>query len=144
MKKKINLLLIILWMILIFVMSSFNANDSANQSNIIVHFISYVFNINNLELLSFIVRKLAHFSEYFLLGLLVTIDFNVITKSTKYLTVMLSCFLTGIFTALIDESIQTFTPGRAGMVMDVWLDFSGFLFAFSFMTIYIKSHYMVK
>ena len=71
MKKTINLLLIILWMIFIFVMSSFNANDSANQSNIIVHFISYVFNINNLELLSFIVRKLAHFSEYLILGILI-------------------------------------------------------------------------
>ncbi len=138
--KIIPFILTVLTVLFIWFNSFMNSDNSELQSG----FVLDLFNNIGITVSEHFIRKMAHFSEYFLLGLLVTIDFNVITKSTKYLTVMLSCFLTGIFTALIDESIQTFTPGRAGMVMDVWLDFSGFLFAFSFMTIYIKSHYMVK
>lgn len=33
----------------------------------------------------------------------------------------------GLLTAVIDETIQLNVPGRAGMITDVWLDFSGVL-----------------
>ena len=115
MKKNINLILIILWMIFIFIMSSFNANDSANQSNFIVFFISHIFNINNLVLLSFIVRKLAHFTEYLILGIL------IYNYSLKLDLSTLICLLY----AISDEIHQIFTPGRSCQIKDVIIDLLG-------------------
>ena len=68
----------LLWMFLIFIMSSFDATESTNQSNFIVNIITNIFKIENIELLSFIIRKLAHFTEYLILGLLVA---NMFTKN---------------------------------------------------------------
>ena len=33
--------------------------------------------------------------------------------------------LGGLLTALTDETIQLFVPGRSSQVTDVWIDFSG-------------------
>ena len=115
MKKKINLILIIIWMIFIFVMSSFNANDSAIQSNIITHFLSQLFNIYNLELLSLTVRKLAHFSEYLILGIL------IYNYCLRFDLSALIC----LFYAISDEIHQIFTPGRSCQIMDVIIDLLG-------------------
>ncbi len=35
--------------------------------------------------------------------------------------------LGGLLTALTDETIQLFSPGRSSQVLDVWLDFMGVL-----------------
>ena len=35
--------------------------------------------------------------------------------------------LTGLLAAMADETIQLFSPGRASMVQDVWIDFAGVL-----------------
>ena len=48
-KNKISLLLVILWMIFIFVMSSFDATSSSNQSNFIVDIITSIINIKDME-----------------------------------------------------------------------------------------------
>ena len=53
-----------------------------------------------------IIRKLAHFSEYVL-------------KHVSW------PILGGLLTALTDETIQLFVPGRSSQVTDVWIDFSG-------------------
>lgn len=128
MKKKINLILIIIWMIFIFVMSSFNANESANQFNIIVHYISYLFNINNLELLSFIVRKIAHFSEYLILGILI---YNYCLRLD------LSTLLCLLY-ALSDEIHQIFIPGRSCQIRDIIIDLLGAIFGILILHLYNK------
>ena len=128
MKKKTNLVLIILWMIFIFVMSSFNANESANQSNIIVHFISQLFNINNLELLSFIVRKIAHFSEYLILGILI---YNYCLRLNLS---ALFCLLY----AISDEIHQIFIPGRSCQIRDIIIDLLGAIFGIIILHLYNK------
>ena len=38
--------------------------------------------------------------------------------------------LGGLLTALTDETIQLFVPGRSGQVTDIWIDFSGVMTAF--------------
>ena len=47
---------------------------------------------------------------------------------------------TGLLTAFIDETIQLFVKGRAGMIADVWIDFggmtSGALVMLAFYTVY--------
>ena len=70
-----------------------------------------------------IVRKLAHFCEYMLEGFLLMLCLRVYTKHLlKHLAWPI---LGGLLTALTDETIQLFVPGRSGQVTDVWIDFSG-------------------
>lgn len=118
-KNKISLLLVILWMIFIFVMSSFDATSSSNQSNFIVDIITSIINIKDTELLSFIIRKLAHFTEYFILGLLV-INF-IIRYDKKIIIAILLC----IIYATSDEIHQIFVPGRSCQITDIMIDSLG-------------------
>ena len=71
-----------------------------------------------------ILRKLAHFSEYGLLGVLWTIELWLGPHREKRRGAMerLSfCMLT----AFLDETIQLFVPGRSGEIRDVWIDIAG-------------------
>lgn len=118
-KNKISLLLVILWMIFIFVMSSFDANSSSNQSNFIVDIITSIINIKDIELLSLIIRKLAHFIEYFILGILVI---NFITRYDKKIIIAI---LLCIIYATSDEIHQIFVPGRSCQITDIMIDSLG-------------------
>lgn len=111
----------LLWMLLIFLMSSFDATESTNQSNFIVNIINNIFKIENIELLSFIIRKLAHFTEYLILGFLTINMLNKNDISKKYLLSILIC----IIYATSDEIHQIFVPGRACQIRDVLIDSIG-------------------
>lgn len=119
MKNKISLLLVILWMIFIFVMSSFDATSSSNQSNFIVDIITSIINIKDIGLLSLIIRKLAHFIEYFILGILVI---NFITRYDKKIIIAI---LLCIIYATSDEIHQIFVPGRSCQIIDIMIDSLG-------------------
>lgn len=118
-KNKISLLLVILWMIFIFVMSSFDATSSSNQSNFIVDIITSIINIKDTGLLSLIIRKLAHFIEYFILGILVI---NFITRYDKKIIIAI---LLCIIYATSDEIHQIFVPGRSCQITDIMIDSLG-------------------
>ena len=118
-KNKISLLLVILWMIFIFVMSSFDATSSSNQSNFIVDIITSIINIKDTGLLSLIIRKLAHFIEYFILGILVI---NFITRYDKKIIIAI---LLCIIYATSDEIHQIFVPGRSCQIIDIMIDSLG-------------------
>lgn len=118
-KNKISLLLVILWMIFIFVMSSFDATSSSNQSNFIVDIITSIINIKDIGLLSLIIRKLAHFIEYFILGILVI---NFITRYDKKIIIAI---LLCIIYATSDEIHQIFVPGRSCQIIDIMIDSLG-------------------
>lgn len=118
-KNKISLLLVILWMIFIFVMSSFDATSSSNQSNFIVDIITSIINIKDIGLLSLIIRKLAHFTEYFILGILVI---NFITRYDKKIIIAI---LLCIISAPSDEIHQIFVPGRSCQITDIMIDSLG-------------------
>lgn len=121
MKNKRNLIIVIIWMLLIFIMSSFDATESTNQSNFIVNIITDIFKIENIELLSFIIRKLAHFTEYLILGFLTINMLNKNDISKKYLISIIIC----IIYATSDEIHQIFVPGRACQIRDVLIDSIG-------------------
>ncbi len=121
MKNKPSTILMLLWMLLIFTMSSFDATESANQSNFIVNIITNIFKIENIEVLSFIIRKLAHFTEYLILGVLVI---NMFTKNNLSKTYLLSIILCVIY-ATSDEIHQLFIPGRVCQIKDILIDSVG-------------------
>ena len=70
------------------------------------------------------IRKAAHFSEYFILGLLV----SHAQKKAKILNFDYLCIaLWTLAVPCIDETLQLFTAGRAGSPYDVLLDMCGCL-----------------
>ena len=72
-----------------------------------------------------IVRKLAHFCEYLLEGFLLMLCMQVYTRN--YIWHISVPLLGGVLTALADETIQIYSPGRSSQVTDVWLDSAGVL-----------------
>jgi len=73
-----------------------------------------------------LVRKIAHFTEFFLLGL----EWLVFVSLSKKINGqhIANCLFIGLASAVIDESLQMLSPGRGPQVSDVLLDFSGFCF----------------
>ncbi len=69
------------------------------------------------------IRKLAHFSEYAMMGILVYLLWRPWMQRGRklYLLVLLWVFLS----AAADEFHQTFVPGRYGSFLDVLLDTAG-------------------
>lgn len=77
------------------------------------------------------VRKLAHFSEYGVEGVLTVLLYMVYClKPTRRWRAVL---LTGVLTAAVDESIQFFSAGRSPGLGDICLDVAGFICGMLFM-----------
>lgn len=117
-KKFISWLLFILWLGVIFFFSSQSGSASSNLSNSILMLLPF-------KISSFAIRKFAHFTEYFILGLL---GMNAINKSGAFHNkniILLSLFI--LLYALSDEIHQYFVGGRAMRVLDVFIDYTGAL-----------------
>ena len=72
-----------------------------------------------------VVRKMAHFCEYMLECFLFMLCMRVYSRHPlRHITVPM---LGGVLTALTDETIQLYSPGRSSQVTDVWLDSVGVL-----------------
>lgn len=73
-----------------------------------------------------IIRKLAHFSEYTLLGIFLfsCLDSYELGRESRG---MLQIIL-GFSVPFTDETIQLFVAGRSGQISDVWLDCAGVVF----------------
>lgn len=104
-------------------MSSFNSNDSSSQSGFIVSILNYIFKIDNLELLSFIIRKLAHITEYLILGILMINCLKDYRIKNLFIVSILLCILY----SCTDEIHQLFVSGRCGSVIDVMIDSFGII-----------------
>ena len=100
-------------------MSSFSSNVSDSQSGIIVNFITSIFNVDNIDLLTHIIRKLAHFTEYLVLGLLM---YNLVKDKRN--NIILALFICVIY-AISDEIHQIYVPGRSGQITDIFIDSVG-------------------
>lgn len=103
------------------------ASVSGPDSQSIVDVINSFFqNINiPLSLTNHILRKTAHFAEFFLLGALTSCTFKVFRE--KPCKSLFTILFIGLATAVADETVQLFIEGRGSQVSDVLLDFSGAL-----------------
>lgn len=134
MKKIISFIVLILWMIVIFSFSSADANKSTGTSDkVITTMIEIKDKITNNETpnnekeiivknSSFYIRKIAHITEYLILGFLM---FNLLKQYsvTKiYYAIGLS-----ILYSCTDEFHQLFISGRSGSIRDVLIDSIGIL-----------------
>lgn len=69
----------------------------------------------------FVLRKLAHFSEFTALGFFLT----GLWRNLKCREHLAPPLLLGLAAACLDETIQIFSPGRGSSLIDVWIDFGG-------------------
>lgn len=116
----ISLGAVLLWIIFIFCRSLQPADAATLESKwvlaLLQRFVPFT-------LTQHFVRKLAHFTEFAVLGMLAGILFGGRCRSLW--SGLLFAVMTGIVTALCDETIQLFVAGRSGQITDVWLDVSG-------------------
>ncbi len=138
-KKIFTWIAVILWMAVIFMFSAQPASQSGDLSKgIIYKLIEFiggfsnipVFSLDNSEsfaeiigVLDHVVRKLAHFTIFAILGALV---YNLVHLYTYigWKAVVITASVCLLY-AVSDEVHQLFVPGRAGMIKDVFIDFSG-------------------
>ena len=108
-KEKIFNILTILWILFIWGQSLLPGEVSGSESGAVFNFLKMFIPF----LTHHMVRKAAHFTEYFILG-------SFINKKL-YIQSALIC----LFVAVVDESIQLFTADRGSNIVDVWIDFAG-------------------
>ena len=129
--------LLFIWMMVIFLFSSQNGQLSSDVSE---GFAARLFSIiypsfrdmSDLEKLTFLetvmlpIRKLAHFTLYFVLGFLSSLLFVTIKKYGIYIKGIISWGFCVLY-AVSDEIHQYFVPDRACAFRDVLIDSSGAL-----------------
>ena len=139
-KKTIILgIVTLLWMGVIFYMSNDSGEDSGNKSGDIINFIvskydqitnasiekiNYHNSIEFKEKANYIFRKVCHFSEYFVLSILLINWFISLSKYTMLLSSIWTIIISLVY-ALLDEYHQTFISGRSGNIIDSMIDTSG-------------------
>ena len=113
---------LIAWLAFISFASSDEFN-AGNTSRIIGPLILWVFPNTSPETLAvvhFIMRKIAHFTEYAILGFLAARAFR---KSTQRW--FLICAALVVVYALLDEYHQSFVPSRTASIFDSFIDMAG-------------------
>lgn len=137
--KLIFPVLTLAWIFVIFSFSLQNGSISSLQSGVITKYIhSLLSNINinlELKLLSLIIRKLAHFTEFFILGCLVRKSSLDLNRKDLLLYIFLI--------PILDEFIQSFIPDRVMSVIDMGIDSLGILSGIIIITLIhtlLKSH----
>lgn len=128
-------ILVVVWMAFVFAFSSQNGEESRKTSGyftdkvvqIIVNIKADINIENTEEVISFIIRKMAHFSIYFVGGILI---FNFVsTFPLELRNVILLTFILGCVYSISDEMHQLFISERAGQIRDVLIDSAGVLIA---------------
>ncbi len=129
-KKIILWILIILWMIIIFLFSSQNSEDSSRLSrgflrNFILWFLPENINEDTVDFLEHILRKCAHMAEYAVLGVLISIQLRLYHAfEAEWKKIWSAVFLVMLYAAT-DEFHQLFVGGRSGQISDIFIDTCG-------------------
>lgn len=131
----IFLTLVLLWMGIIFKLSSANGEKSTDTSRSSLEMIITLFNksIDKQKLAEIVIkydvvlRKFTHFSGYLVGGVLLYFMYFYLNKlvNNKVKYIKLYSVVTGSIYAMTDELHQHFVPGRSGEIKDVLLDTSG-------------------
>ncbi len=133
MKKLVKAILLIVWMGVIFFMSGQPQIESEITSNLVAeliyHVCAFLSGGSPMDLSVFLerylqpIRKLAHFSEFMILGALVYSNLKEYAKKHLFVYALLFSSLY----AVSDEFHQLFTEGRYCSLRDMLIDISGAL-----------------
>ena len=128
-KRLFPLVITILIMAFIFLQSALPADLSKEESNLIVQALIEFLHVDP-KILSFAVRKCAHFTEYLVLGLslFATVreyDPVRLERNEQWRRTALLSWGIGALYALTDEVHQAFVPGRSCEIRDMLIDSCG-------------------
>lgn len=131
--KKINLILIIIWMITVFSFSNQTSTQSSGLSGKLTTKIVNILHITEgcteedgkivISNIEYLIRKMAHYSIYALGGFLIYLEMTLYKISFKFK--ILFTQLIGSIYACTDEMHQFFIPGRSARIRDVIIDSFG-------------------
>lgn len=132
-KKIVNLIFIIAWMVIVFTFSNQGGTESSGISGKVTNKIDNIFHITqgcstqdikivrkNIE---HIIRKMAHYSIYALGGFLIYFEINMF--KLPFVFKVLFAQMAGSLYACTDEMHQMFIPGRTADIRDVVIDSCG-------------------
>lgn len=132
MKRLIRLIALLAWMGLIFFLSAQPAAESAETSNtaalLLYEVLHLLFGESAPSVTEFMtrfaqpIRKLAHFTEFMILGILLYVNFNEKRRPFLYASIA------SVSYATFDEIHQYFVPNRCCSLWDILIDSSGALF----------------
>ena len=153
----IRIILIILLIITFFYIFNFSSQDSEKSGNLSRTItVSVTKNIKKIQELDYnkkndvlntiekVIRKLAHFSEYTFLGiLLMSLMSTYNLKQTNKFIISIGI---GFLYACSDEFHQLFVPGRTAKFTDVLIDTSGVIVGsiIIFILIFIINKYIIR
>ncbi|MGL6106421.1 VanZ family protein [Romboutsia sp.] len=130
MRKKIFVVLTILWMTMIFYMSNQPATVSTEQSNSTINMLSTLPIVGNVidamiekGTATVIVRKGAHMFSYAIMSVLCF--FSIYNLKINLKNICIKSILVAFIYACTDEFHQLFIPGRSGELRDVLIDTTG-------------------
>ena len=132
---------LVAWLLFISFASSDNFN-AGNTSRIIGPLILWLFpntRIETLGIVHLITRKLAHFTEYAILGFFAARAFRTSPRPSVANRWFLISLAVVVVYALLDEYHQTFVPSRTGTIYDSLIDIAGGLTALLLIRRYHKS-----
>ncbi|MBR2605224.1 MAG: VanZ family protein [Clostridia bacterium] len=138
--------LVVAWMGVIFWFSAEDANRSSETSGRVIRWLLTRFDsgfsslsleeqLLRMEDWTFVVRKLAHFSIFAVLGLLGFAAFSVDLPPRRAFPAVL---ILGAIRAILDEVHQSFVPGRSCEFRDMCIDFAGVLLGAAFLLLILQ------
>ncbi len=125
MRKKLLLTASLLILIFIFSQSCMSGDDSSAESGRMLMLILQITNKLPLpfEITEYMIRKLAHFTEFGVFGFFTSWTMYEYTNQIKTQIFKLLFILLSV--PVIDETLQYFSPERTPQVKDILIDFSG-------------------
>jgi len=128
-KFRVYLILSVLWTVIVFLQSCLPGSASATESGLVLKLVHMV--LPNMS--EYTLRKIAHFTEFAMLGFFLT---GAFWNAKKFL--MIKPMFLGLLAALCDETIQIYAAGRSSSVTDVWIDAAGVAFGTIFLWVICK------
>jgi VanZ family protein len=118
---------VVVWMCFIFWMSTamFAAQNTSSIIEPILRFLMPSISHKELEHIHFLIRKLAHVTEYFISGLLLFRAFRSGSEERHAWRWALYSFLVLVLIAATDEYHQSFVSERTSSIVDVGIDSIG-------------------
>ncbi|MBQ8203102.1 MAG: VanZ family protein [Clostridia bacterium] len=145
-----TVIILVLWCVLIFALSSENAALSSETSGKFTEAVIDVIysdfedmDVAKQEVIThnvtFVIRKLAHFTIFALLGVFALASIVSYSKPSFALKSLFSAAFCLLY-AISDEIHQLFVAGRSGEIRDVIIDFLGSLLGIIFISLIFKKN----
>jgi VanZ family protein len=124
-RKVVKWLLVITWMVIIFIFSNQNGDQSGHNNKFVIEALKNIgINLDTIlgSIDNYLIRKLGHMTEYFILFHLL---YNALCDKYNFWKASLASIAVVFIYACSDEFHQRFIPGRGPSFKDVMIDTGG-------------------